>query len=176
MSVNTADAEYSRSRNTGTFFVPESAGGAKNSFPYHKHRTRHIGGTKVPPPQARISYEEQRAAAAGGASFRRARRKKKASVQWAGVFEVHFSNYVGKTTEFVTATRRTTRNRVFLRFGFHFTLFFQRNWNPRRRCADGWVLPRVQHTKTGVRPRAAAAGGASFRRARFAFFPRIPLF
>lgn len=98
MSVNTADAEYSRSRNTGTFFVPASAGGAggrhprqrsayrnkrkraaadmphrgvekvyapnapgcaKIRFPYHKHLTRRIGGTKFHPRKRGYTICEQ---------------------------------------------------------------------------------------------------------------------
>ena len=106
-----------------------------------------------------------------------------------GVFEIRFSIYVVKTTEFGCVRRRmvrekpkAARKRVFSRFGFQFTLFFQRNSIPRRRVRQsggtqyaqrgGNEMPRrvtVRYIPCERTEESAAA------RARSALFPRISL-
>ena len=106
-----------------------------------------------------------------------------------GVFEIRFSIYVVKTTEFGCVRRRmvrekpkAARKRVFSRFGFQFTLFFQRNSIPRRRVRQsggtqyaqrgGNEMPRrvtVRYIPCERTEESAAA------RARSALFPRIAL-
>ena len=82
--------------------------------------------------------------------------KKKTSTQWAGVFEIRFSNYVVKTTEFKCANRRALRKRGIFAVSFSFYVVFPTEFDS---AAGGY-----SGHGSGIAAQASQCASASFRR------------